>query len=248
MNSLDIFRIARRYTFAFGKGYLSTFLSLLSMTGLVLAIALLIIVLSVMNGFDKEMRERILSLVPHVTLYAHLPIVDWQDKAKTISAHPAVQSVEPFSQFDALLMHGGDIETARVVGLDFPLNPIDTDTAGADSLAGHLAADELAGFRADDSGLILGSALARNLAVVPGDSLTLLVPDKRSSELAQGARYETVTVRALLHTGTELDQNAALTHLALASRLAGLERSPECARLRYRRACQKPPAQVKKQH
>ncbi|MBE9539202.1 MAG: ABC transporter permease, partial [Proteobacteria bacterium] len=67
----EITRLSLRYTFAFGRGYLSTFLSSLSMLGLVLAIALLIIVLSVMNGFDKEMRERILGLVPHVTIYSY---------------------------------------------------------------------------------------------------------------------------------------------------------------------------------
>ena len=56
------------------------------MLGLVLAISLLIIVLSVMNGFDKEMRERILSLVPHITVYSHLPIAQWQDPAAAISS------------------------------------------------------------------------------------------------------------------------------------------------------------------
>ena len=118
MHSREILGIARRYTFAFGKGYLSTFLSTLSMVGLVLAIALLIIVLSVMNGFDKEMRERILNLVPHVTVYSHLPIDHWQDKAAIISAHPEVATVSAFSHFDALLMRAGaiGIPVARRIG------------------------------------------------------------------------------------------------------------------------------------
>ena len=111
-------RVALRYTFAFGQGHLSTFLSSLSMLGLVLAIGLLIIVLSVMNGFDKEMRERILALVPHVTIYSHLPIQNWREPAAQIAAHNDVAEVTPFAQFDALLMRAGDIETASGIGLD----------------------------------------------------------------------------------------------------------------------------------
>ncbi len=220
VNNWEILRIARRYTFAFGRAHLSTFLSGLSMTGLVLAIALLIIVLSVMNGFDKEMRERILGLVPHITVYSHLPIENWQDKAEVIDAHPDVLSVSAFSQVDALLMHGGDIETARVIGLEFPQDQA-VEPGGSD-LVKHLDGGELVQFRKDDRGLILGSAVARGLGVSPGDSLTILVPGMRRSELARGARYETVTLRAILNTGTELDQSAALVHLKLASRAAGL--------------------------
>ena len=90
MSLSERLRIALRYTFALGGGHLSTFLSSLSMLGLVLAISLLIIVLSVMNGFDKEMRERILGMVPHITLYSHLPMEDWQQQATAALEHPEV--------------------------------------------------------------------------------------------------------------------------------------------------------------
>ncbi|MEM9316969.1 MAG: hypothetical protein AAGA95_20360, partial [Pseudomonadota bacterium] len=65
----ELFRVALRYTLAFGRGHLSVFMAGVSMTGLVLATALLLTVLSVMNGFEREMRERILALVPHVTVH-----------------------------------------------------------------------------------------------------------------------------------------------------------------------------------
>ena len=118
MTGTERLRIAVRYTFAFGQGHLSAFLSSLSILGLVLAISLLIIVLSVMNGFDKEMRERILSLVPHITIYSDMPIVDWHKNAELLKAHPEVEEVTPFAQFDALIMRGMDIETVRGIGLD----------------------------------------------------------------------------------------------------------------------------------
>ncbi len=86
MNWSERRRVALRYTFAYGQGHLSSFLSSLSMLGLVLAIALLIVVLSVMNGFDREMRERILALVPHVTLYSHQPMEDWRERVDAVNA------------------------------------------------------------------------------------------------------------------------------------------------------------------
>lgn len=219
MRSTEILGIARRYTFAFGKGYLSTFLSMLSMVGLILAIALLIIVLSVMNGFDKEMRERILGLVPHITVYSHLPIEAWQEKAAIISAHPEVRSVSAFSQFDALIMRGADIATARFIGLQI------SDSGSDVNLTKHLNPRELSSFLSDPKGMILGEAIANKLGIVPGDKVTLLIPGTSGEGFAQsarGAQYETVTLRATLATGTELDQSAALVHLDLASSIAGL--------------------------
>ena len=118
MSLTELLAVARRYTFSHGAGHLSTFLSSLSMLGLVLAITLLIAVLSVMNGFDKEMRNRILSLVPHITVHAYDGIEDWHAMAEQVKRHPQVVSVQPFVQFDALLMHGTIIETARAIGLE----------------------------------------------------------------------------------------------------------------------------------
>ena len=217
MSPGEIIRVSLRYTFSFGRAYLSTFLSSLSMTGLVLAIALLVIVLSVMNGFDKEMRERILGLVPHVTLYSYTPMQNWQGQAALVGEHAEVVSVTPFAQFDALFMRGGDIETARGVGIDI----------GSESVSGallnSLTSGEIDSFRHDSQGLILGSGLANKLKLAVGDALTLIVPSPDRGAGPQASRFESVNLSAILTTGTELDQSAALVHLELASRLAGLE-------------------------
>jgi lipoprotein-releasing system permease protein len=217
VSPVEILRIALRYTFAFGRGHLSTFLSSLSMLGLVLAIGLLIIVLSVMNGFDKEMRERILALVPHVTVYSHLPIVDWREQAQTLAQHPDVVEVTPFTQFDALFMRGPDIETARGVGLDTQ------DHAAIGRLLRNLSAADIAAFGQQPDGLILGVGIAGRLGVEVGEQLTLIVPGANRAAGARATRFETLRLTAVLDTGTELDQGAALVHLPLASRLAGME-------------------------
>jgi lipoprotein-releasing system permease protein len=209
-------RLARRYTFAFGQGHLSAFLSSLSMLGLVLAISLLIIVLSVMNGFDKEMRERILSLVPHITVYAEPPVADWQDHAERLLQHPEVVGVGPFAQFDALVMRGTAIETVRGIGLD----TADGGTFAA--LVGYLDGDAARHFEQQADGLVLGAGVARRLGVAVGDTLSLVVPATSRAGRTGPTRFQAVRLSAVLHTGTELDQALAVVHLPLASKLAGL--------------------------
>ena len=216
MTRVERWRIALRYTFAFGQGHLSAFLSSLSMLGLVLAISLLIIVLSVMNGFDKEMRERILSLVPHITVHSATPIVDEAAIIAKIQRHPAVEDVTPFAQFDALVTRGTDIETVRGIGLA-------ADEAGAfASIKPYLKGSGAADFQQQDNGLILGVGVAEHLGVKVGERLNLIVPGGSQSGDVGPARFQTVQLSAILNTGTELDQTIALVHLELASELAGL--------------------------
>jgi lipoprotein-releasing system permease protein len=209
-------RIALRYTFAFGRGHLSAFLSSLSMLGLVLAISLLVIVLSVMNGFDKEMRERILSLVPHITFYSNGADGEWRDVMETLEQHPQVSSVAPFAQFDALITRGNNIETVRGIGLD------STQEASFAPLEHYLDPSEAAEFQREPEGLILGAGVAQRLGVKAGERLSLIVPGASRNGQLGATRFKTVQVSSILTTGTELDQAIALAHLALASELAGL--------------------------
>lgn len=228
MSPLERLRIAVRYTFAFGGGHLSTFLSSLSMLGLVLAISLLIIVLSVMNGFDKEMRERILSMVPHITLHSAVPIENWREQAQMVRQHPDVIEVTPFTEFDALFMRGTKIETARGVGID------SSDPAAMARVLGSLTTAELSAFRQKANSLVLGVGIARRLGVKPGDELTLIVPGTGSALESRATRFESVWLAAVLETGTELDQAAALVQLDLASEVAGLGKAVSGLRIATR--------------
>lgn len=216
MTRSERLRFAVRYTFAFGQGHLSTFLSGLSMLGLVLAISLLIVVLSVMNGFDKEMRERILALVPHITLYSNEPINDWPIHLATLRSHVEVNEVAAFAEFDTLLMRGSNIETAKGVGLDA------ADTQMMARLLAALTPAQREAFGAEADAIVLGAGVANRLQIVPGDKLTLIVPERGQMTRSSQTRFKTVTLSAILNTGTELDEAMALVHLPLAAELAGL--------------------------
>ncbi len=216
MTYAERLRVAVRYTFAVSGGHLSAFLSSLSMLGLVMAIALLIIVLSVMNGFDKEMRERILSLVPHITLYAELDAGEWEEGAADIARFPGVEDASPFVEFDALLLRGRDIETARGIGLD-------TTHAGTGArLLQYLAPEQAQRFATEPDGIVVGAGLADKLDLKPGDAVTLIVPGRGGLGVTEPTQFKRVNLTAVLETGTELDQGIALVPLALASQLAGL--------------------------
>ncbi|MDO8862395.1 lipoprotein-releasing ABC transporter permease subunit [Haliea sp. E1-2-M8] len=213
MSRLELLRIALRYSFAFGRGYLSTFLSSLSTLGLVLAIGLLIAVLSVMNGFDKEMRERILALVPHITVYGQQPLQDWATLSANLQLHPEIVSAVPFVEFDALFLRGSAIETAIGMGLE---------PGAGQGLLAALPAPLQAQFAAGEDGLLLGSGLAERLGARVGDTLTLIVPKVGGGGPA-ATRFASVTLAGVLATGTELDESAAVVHLARAAELAGLD-------------------------
>ena len=109
--------IALRQTITGDRG-LSTFLSRLSAVGMVVAVGLLLAVLSIMNGFEREMRERILELVPHVTIRGSADEGDWRDVEAAIASIPAVMSYETFFDADGLFIRGREAAVARVVGID----------------------------------------------------------------------------------------------------------------------------------
>ena len=225
MRPADRLALALRYTYSGGAagGQLSSFMSGLAMLGLVLAIAVLLAVLSIMNGFDREMRERILSLVPHITVHA-LNGVDSRDQvAQQLLARSEVVSATPFVQFQGLLMREGGVEAIAGLGLPaaegLELQSMTEDNSGDRFLAGT------------DDGLLLGAPLAARLGITNGQRVTLLVPAASGGRGITSTRTRVFTVRGLLRTGTELDETLAVVSLAAASSLAGLDGAPSGYRL-----------------
>lgn len=203
-------QFALRQSLDRGRG-LSAFLSRLSMVGLVLALALLLSVISVMNGFEKEMRERILGLVPHVTIRAHTPMLDWQARRKQLLTLSTVMAVNPFYDTDVLFVRGTRVEATRLLGVD----------SNALQRYQPLLSQPLA--QLDEQQLILGAMLAKRLGAVVGDRLTLLAPIESGAQSTQTARPKRYVLAALLVTGTELDEKLALADLSSVASFAGAD-------------------------
>ncbi len=187
--------LAVRQTFDPGKG-LSAFLSRVSIVGMALAIALLLTVQSVMNGFDREMRERILSLVPHVQVLGAGPKVDWPGLAAILESEPHVVSVQRFAAADSLLLRGQSVAATQLTGVD----------AASVSHYGALLSPPVEVW--DEQSLVLGAAMVTRLGLRVGDRLSFILPT------SEDAQYQPLNVMltAVLESGTELDEVLALVN------------------------------------
>lgn len=225
-------RIGWRYTRA-GRstrrnGFIS-FISGVSMLGIALGVAALIIVLSVMNGFQKEVRDRMLSVVSHIEIYS--PEGALPDPTQTIRearANPEVVGAAPFISMQALLARGEDMKGALVRGIDPALEPQVTDMAGG---AQHPVLARLVpgGF-----GIVLGGELARNMGVSAGDQVTLIAPGGQVTPAGVVPRLKQMTVVGTFESGHyEYDSALVFLHIEDAQRMFRLE-GPSGVRLKLR--------------
>ena len=197
--------IALRQTLDPGKG-LSAFLSRVSIVGMALAIALLLAVQSVMNGFEREMRERILSLLPHVQATTAGDAGPLITLTETLLQDPDIASVRPFIVAEALLMRGQTVSAAQLTGLErSALAPYES-----------LLVPGIPDWHPES--LVLGTSMAERLNVRVGDRVTFILPEENQTAY----RPLSLQLSAVLDSGTELDEVVALVHVdALAALGAG---------------------------
>ncbi|WP_101759593.1 lipoprotein-releasing ABC transporter permease subunit [Oceanicoccus sp. KOV_DT_Chl] len=209
--------IGIRYAGARRRSQLVSFISLVSMMGMALGVALLILVLSVMNGFDREMRNKILGLVPHINITSYQvqdtsveQQASWKQIENKIMHHPQVQAVAPFVQLNAMLLRGTNVEGVLIYGI----NPEREKSVSI--LADYV--DNTALDNLQDSterlspGILLGAALAKRVGVSVGDTVSVMVPQETDSGRLNPS-FVQLTVADIFTTGTELDQSVALISL-----------------------------------
>ncbi|GAB2476243.1 MAG: lipoprotein-releasing ABC transporter permease subunit [Comamonas sp.] len=197
------------------NGFIS-FISGVSMLGIALGVAALIVVLSVMNGFQKEVRDRMLSVVSHVEIFTPtgeaLP-----DPARTMRearANPNVVGAAPFVAAQALVARGEDMRGALLRGIDPALEPEVTD------MATGLAASSLQALTPGSFNVVLGSELARLLGVQKGDQVTLIAPSGQVTPAGIVPRLKQMNVAGVFNSGHyEYDSTLVLMHHEDAARL-----------------------------
>jgi lipoprotein-releasing system permease protein len=207
------------------RNALVSFISAVSIAGLSLAIALLIVVLSVMNGFEKEFRERILGLAPHATLWFAAPIDDWQGIVSSLESEADVIRAQPIIEFKAMAVAANRVQPVLVQGVDYSkvstLMKAYLGSSQQEGTAKHQAT-VLA-----EKNLVIGAGLAKQLALSAGDKLRLMVPDSSAInssgfDAASHAVSHSFILSDTLQTGTEIDNGIALINLSDAARISQL--------------------------
>ncbi len=208
-----------RYTRAKRRNHFISFISLTSMLGIALGVAALIVVLSVMNGFQKELRVRILGVASHVQITGvNNQLDEWQAVAKEASAHPRVVAAAPFVNAQAMLSSGGGVRGTVVRGIVPQLEDKVADI-GAHMVAGSLDALVPGEFR-----IVLGSELARALGAVTGDKIVLIAPQGLVTPAGILPRLKQFTVAGIFEVGMfEYDSGLALVNLEDAQKLYRME-------------------------
>lgn len=204
--------IGLRYTGAPRNNQFVSFFSGVSITGLVVGVGLLITVLSIMNGFDRELREKILALVPQAAVYERTGISDWQELQAWLEAQPRVEAAAPFVKLEGLVSYQGKSEPVVLFGIE------PAEELRVSRLEEFLSPDIMTRLQAEEDQLVLGEAIANRLGVKEGEQLMLVVPGERAG-VAPHIGY--FTLLKVLRTHTELDNSLSITHLTTAARYTG---------------------------
>ena len=200
--------IGLRYFFSGNRSnLLVSFISLLAIAGLVLGVALLVIVLSVMNGFDRELRNNILSVVPHVQLIHQVGVDNWQSEQQVISQLKQVTEATPYNEVKGLLNRRQLARPIQLLGLSSELLP-----AGLGSVLDnyHLSVPTV-------GQLLLSEVLAEFLNVEVNQSVSVIIPSGSEGS----TKVHPFTVSGIFATHTELDQSLAIASLEQVAQIAG---------------------------
>ena len=211
--------IGLRYTRAKRRNHFISFISLISMLGIGLGVAALIVVLSVMNGFQKELRTRILGVASHIQIVGVSgELSQWERVAEQAMKHPEVRASAPFVQSQGMFSVDGNVKGALVRGI----LPDREDTVA--DFRKTIQSGSLDALRPGEFGIVLGADLARSLRVFVGDKVTLIAPQGTVTPAGVAPRLKTFRVVGIFEVGMyEYDSGLALIHLQDAQRLYQME-------------------------
>ena len=227
--------VGLRYVRSRGRGFFVSFISWVSMLGVCLGVAALIVIISVMNGLERETRSRLLSLASHATISGTPEqMQQWQTLADRARRNQDVVGIAPYLDLQGMVGRGREMRPAVIRGIDPQLEPQVSD------FASHLLLGKLEDLSPGRQGIVLGSGIAVALDARIGDEVTVLVPVRSLAN--QGAiagiditpRIPTFEVRGVFQAGAaEHDNTLALISLQDASALAETNGSPGGLRLKF---------------
>ncbi len=209
-------QLARRYRNTRHSSGFIRFISASSTCGIALGVAILILALSVMNGFELALKQRLLSVIPHVELEAvQQHISDWQRKQRLFSTVNGVEAIAPYIKTNGMLRFGSAVKAAEVRGIELQAERKISDFAGFVS-AGQL--DTLS-----DSNIVLGQGIADALGVSVGEQLQLLLPKLTADGRLASHSTASLTVSAIVAVGGQLDYSHVWLDMSTLATLLAFE-------------------------
>ena len=229
MNSYELF-IGLRYTRARQRTRFISVISLISIVGIALGMTVLITVLSVFNGFQREVRTRMLGAIAHAQIQGVGETVsNWQDIAQIAAKNPEVVATAPYVSAQGLLTSGGNVHGAFLRGVLPELE------AHVDDLSTNMRRGDLAALKPGEFNIVLGEALARTLGVGVGERIVVVAPQGQVTPAGVVPRLRQFTVVGTFAVGHyEIDSTLALIHMADAQRLYMLGDRVSGVRLRLK--------------
>lgn len=219
--------IAYRFVRAKQRNRFISFISASSTIGITLGVAVLIIILSAMNGFETQLRERLLAVIPHVEFsMVSEPISDWQQLAIDAQQHPRVKGVAPFIRFSAMLERGRSLKPLEVRGVD--PNWESRVSAWTEYVTPSTASRFNAPYQ-----LLLGRLLADDLGLTVGDRVLMMVPQlDRNNDKLRAPKRQVFTLTGIVDTGGQYDAQIGYISMADAQKLTGIEEGVQGLRLK----------------
>ncbi|MFD2166067.1 lipoprotein-releasing ABC transporter permease subunit [Thalassotalea euphylliae] len=214
--------IGYRYSQSRSRSGFISFITFFSIVGILLGVASLITVVSVMNGFEGELKKRVLGLVPHAIIQTDSS--DTFDSAREqLMTLPSVRKVTPFVEAEALVQSPADISGVLVQGLNLAYEQ--------DSLvANHMMSGELGNLEAGAYRVVIGRALARKLEVSVGDKIRLILPNKTLfTPMGRIPMQRTFTVAGVFNVGSQIDDGMVYLHQQDAERLMRIKKGAQTA-------------------
>ena len=219
--------IGFRYTRARRRNHFISFISAVSIAGLTLGVAVLILVLSVLNGFDRELRTRILGAVPHALIEFEVPQADLEPLVDRLVSNSAVLSVAPLNRGEGLLVANGRTVSVAVLGV----NP--ESEAKVSIVPNRMTHGEFTDLGKSRFSIILGAGVASNLDVILGDQVTLLIPEVSLSLAGVTPRLKRLQVAGIFEVGAQLDNQLSFVELSDAASLFKIGNGVAAIRIQF---------------
>lgn len=206
-SSLSLF-IGGRFSRAKQRNKMVSFISMSSTIGIAVGVAVIIIGLSAMNGFERELKDRVLSVISHGEFEGvRAPLADWQGVISQAEKHPKIEAAAPYVKFTALAEKGAQLKALEVRGVDPSLE------SQVSNLSQFIDPTVWQAFKAGEQQVILGKGIADLLHVDKGDFLTLMIPTSGATTKVQAPKRVRVRVAGLLTLNGQIDHNLALIPL-----------------------------------